>query len=148
MSLTWWEPGSSRTVCVFSVLFFSGFVLFFSCFPSPKSVATFRPHWKCNRRSKRFEDGPFSGLVFRGHEFIFFRRWWKGAVVISLAFRERVLDVANTTPERTRAVLIDECTYTHDTFPLSPWRAMQLKDRKEDCDNVSESSGDSWNLQF
>ena len=59
-------------------------------------------------------------------------------MVISLAFRERVLDVANTTPERTRAVLIDECTYTHDTFPLSPWRAMQLKDRKEDCDNVSE----------
>ena len=85
----------------------------------------------------------FSGVT----NSFFFRRWWKGAVVISLAFRERVLDVANTTPERTRAVLIDECTYTHDTFPLSPWRAMQLKDRKEDCDNVSESSGDSWNLQ-
>ena len=101
-------------------------------------MATFRPHWKCNRRSKRFEEGPFSGLVFRDHEFIFFRRWWKGAAVISLASRERVLDVANTTPERTRAVIIDECTYTHDTFPLSPLKAMQLKDRKEDCDNVSE----------
>ena len=55
---------------------------------------------------------------------------------------------ASTTHERTRAVIIDECTYTHDTFPLSPLKAMQLKDRKEDCDNVSESSGDSWNLQF
>ena len=86
----------------------------------------------------------FSGIT----NSFFFRRWWKGAAVISLASRERVLDVANTTPERTRAVIIDECTYTHDTFPLSPLKAMQLKDRKEDCDNVSESSGDSWNLQF
>ena len=86
---------------------------------------------------------PFSGITNS-----FFRRSWKGAAVISLASRERVLDVANTTPERTRAVIIDECTYTHDTFPPTPWNAMQLKDRKEDCDNVSESSGDSWNLQF
>ena len=74
-------------------------------------MATFRPHWKCNRRSKRFEEGPFSGLVFRDHEFIFFRRSWKGAAVIILAARERVLDVANTKPDRRRVVIIHECTY-------------------------------------
>ena len=41
----------------------------------------------------------------------FLGRSWKGAAVIILASRERVLDVANTKPERTRVVIIHECTY-------------------------------------
>ena len=44
----------------------------------------------------------------------------------------------STMTERLELEIPGITSATHDTFPPTPWNAMQLKDRKEDCDNVSE----------
>ena len=68
-------------------------------------MAIFRPHWKCNRRSKPHGRGLFSGLVFWDHDFEFF--WFAEGSRGHLLFgRECGLDVVNDNPERRRVVIL------------------------------------------